>query len=57
MISEIQRLIDRAVSGEFDVGHIEHTTAVAELLSLIEEGLAKLPLRDRQFVLARMEDK
>ena len=54
MISEIQQLIDRAVSGEFDVGQIKQATAVAELLSLLEEGLAKLPLRDRQFVLARI---
>jgi hypothetical protein len=54
MISEIQQLIDRAVSGEFDVGQIEHATAVAKLLRLLEEGLAKLPLRDRQFVLAKI---
>ena len=54
MISEIQQLIDRAVSGEFDVGQIKQATAVAELLSLLEEGLAKLPRRDRQFVLARI---
>jgi hypothetical protein len=54
MISEIQQLIDRAVSGEFDVGQIEQATAVAKLLRLLEEGLAKLPLRDRQFVLAKI---
>ena len=53
-ISEIQQLIERAVSGEFDVGHIEHATAVAELLSLLEEGVAKLPLRSRQFLLAKI---
>ncbi len=53
-ISEIQQLIERAVSGEFDLGHIEETTAAAELLNLLEQGLAKLPLRDRQFVLARI---
>lgn len=53
-ISEIQQLIDRAVSGEFDLGQIEETAAVAELLSLLEEGLAKLPRRDRQFVLAKI---
>jgi len=51
-ISEIQQLIERAVSGEFDVAQIEEATAAAELLSLLERGLAKLPLRDRQFVLA-----
>jgi len=53
-ISEIQQLIDRAVCGEFDLGQIKETTAVAELLSLIEQGLAKLPHRDRQFVLAKI---
>jgi hypothetical protein len=53
-ISEVQQLIERAVSGEFDVGQIEQATAAAELLSLLEQGLAKLPLRDRQFVLARI---
>ena len=53
-ISEIQQLIERAVSGEFDVAQIEEATAIAELLSLLEQALAKLPLRDRQFVLARI---
>jgi len=53
-ISEIQQLIERAVSGEFDVGQIEEATAATELLSLLEQGLTKLPLRDRQFVLARI---
>lgn len=53
-ISEIQQLIERAGSGEFDVRQMEETTAPAALLSLLEQGLAKLPLRDRQFVLARI---
>jgi hypothetical protein len=53
-ISEIQNLIERAVSGEFDVAQIEETAAAAELLSLLEQGLARLPLRDRQFVFARI---
>ena len=53
-ISEIQQLIERAGFGEFDVRPMEETTAPAELLSLLEQGLAKLPLRDRQFVLARI---
>ena len=53
-ISEIQELIERAVSGEFDVAPIEEAAAAAELLSLLEQGLAMLPLRDRQFVLARI---
>jgi hypothetical protein len=54
MISEIQQLVERAVSGEFDLGQIEEATAAAELLSLLEQGLAKLPLRDRQFLLAKI---
>src|SRR5690242_17957004 len=53
-ISEIQQLVERAVSGEFDVGQIQETTATVELLNLLEQGIAKLPLRDRQFVLARI---
>jgi hypothetical protein len=53
-ISEIQQLIERAVSGEFDVAQIEEATATAELLNLLEQGLAKLPLRERQFLLARI---
>ena len=53
-ISEIQQLIERAISGEFDVAQIEEAKTAAELLSLLEQGLAKLPLRDRQFVLARI---
>jgi hypothetical protein len=53
-ISEIQQLIERAVSGEFDIRQIEETDAAAELLNLLEQGLMKLPLRERQFVLARI---
>jgi hypothetical protein len=53
-IGEIQQLIERGVSGEFDVAQIEEAAAAPELLSLLEQGLAKLPLRDRQFVLARI---
>ena len=53
-ISEIQQLIERAVSGEFDIGQIEQGSAAAELLRLLEQGLPKLPLRDRQFVFARI---
>ena len=53
-ISEIQQLIERAISGEFDVAQIEEATATAELLNLLEQGLAKVPLRERQFLLARI---
>lgn len=52
-ISEIQQLIERAISGEFDVGQIEENAA-AELVSLLEQALAKLPLRDKQFLRARI---
>jgi len=53
-ISEVQHLIERAVAGEFNVGQTEQATTAAELLSLLERGLAKLPLRDRQFLLAKI---
>ena len=53
-IGEIQQLIERAISGEFDVVQIEEAMAAAELLSLLEKGMAKLPLRERQFLLARI---
>jgi hypothetical protein len=53
-ISEIQQLIERAISGEFDIAPIQQGTVVAELLSLLERGLAKLPPHGRQFVLSRI---
>jgi len=53
-ISEIQQLIERAISGEFDVVQIEEALVAAELLNLLEQGMAKLPLRERQFLLARI---
>jgi hypothetical protein len=53
-ISEVQQLIERAVSGEFDIGQIEETTAPAELLRLLERGLTKLPRRNREFLFARI---
>jgi hypothetical protein len=56
-ISEIQQLIERAVSGEFDLEQIEEAAAAGELLSLLEQGLAKLPLRDREFILARIGEQ
>jgi hypothetical protein len=54
MISEIQHLIERAILGEFDVAQIEEATAASDLLSLLDQGIAKLPLRERQFLLARI---
>ena len=53
-ISEIQQLIERAILGEFDVVQIEEATAASDLLCLLEQGIAKLPLRERQFLLARI---
>jgi len=53
-LTEIQQLVERAISGEFDVARIDESRVVAELLTLLEQGIAKLALRDRQFVLARI---
>ena len=53
-ISEIQQLVERAISGEFDVVQIKEAMAAAELLTLLVQGMAKLPLRERQFLLARI---
>jgi hypothetical protein len=54
-ITEIQQLIERAISGEFDIAHIEKSRAVAELLTLLEQAIVKLAARDRQFLLARID--
>ena len=54
-LGEIQHLIERAISGEFDEAQIEESTAAAELLTLLEQGMAKLSPRERQFLLARIE--
>ena len=53
-LGEIQQLIERAISGEFDEAHIDDSTAAAELLTLLEQGMAKLSPRERQFLLARI---
>jgi hypothetical protein len=53
-LGEIQHLIERAISGEFDESHTDDSTAVAELLTLLEQGMAKLSPRERQFLLARI---
>jgi hypothetical protein len=54
-VTEIQQLIERAISGEFDIAHIGKSRAVAELLTLLEQAIAKLAARDRQFLLARID--
>jgi hypothetical protein len=51
-LGEIQHLIERAIAGEFDESHIDDSTAAAELLTLLEQGMAKLSPRERQFLLA-----
>ena len=53
-LCEIEQLIERAISGEFDVAQIEEHTAVAELLSSLEQGMAMLSHRERQFLIARI---
>jgi hypothetical protein len=53
-LSEIQQLIERAISGEFDEAQIEDSTAAAELLTLLEQGMAKLSPRENDFLLARI---
>jgi hypothetical protein len=53
-LGEIQQVIERASCGEFDVARIDKSRAVAELLTLLEQGIAKLAPRDRQFLLARI---
>ena len=53
-LAELHQLIERAVCGEFDVVRIDKSRAVAELLTLLEQGIAKLVPRDRLFVLAKI---
>jgi hypothetical protein len=53
-LAEIQQLIDHAIAGEFDVAQIDESRAAEELLTLLEQGIAKLAPRDRQFLLARI---
>jgi len=53
-LGEIQQLIERAISGEFDEAQIEESTAAAELVTLLEQGIAKLSPRENQFLLARI---
>jgi hypothetical protein len=53
-IREIQELIKRAISGEFDQPQIEDSTAAVELLTLLEQGIAKLSPREKQFLLLKI---
>ena len=54
-LGEIQHLIERAISGEFDESHTDSSTAAAELLTLLEQGMAKLSPRERRLLIARIE--
>jgi hypothetical protein len=54
-VAEIEQLIERASAGEFDVVRIEESEAAAELLTLLEQGMAKLSRRENQFLLARIK--
>ena len=53
-LSELQQLIERAISGEFDGPQIEDSPAAVELLTLLEQGIAKLSPREKQFLLLRI---
>ena len=53
-VAEIEQLIERAIAGEFDALRIEEFEAAAELLTLLEQGMAKLSHRENQFLLARI---
>ncbi len=54
-VAEIEQLIERAIAGEFNVARIEESKAAAELLTLLEQGMAKLSRRENQFLLARIK--
>lgn len=53
-VVEIGQLIERAIAGEFDEAQIEESAEPTELLRLLEKGMAKLPPRDRDLLLARI---
>ena len=52
-VLELEQLIQRAASGEFDDSNIGKPDAPTDLLNLIEASITKLPARDGNFVLAR----
>jgi RNA polymerase sigma factor (sigma-70 family) len=53
-LREIQQLIERAISGEFDTKQVEESMVAAELLTLLEQGMLNLPPRESQFLFARL---
>ncbi len=54
-VTEIEQLIERAIAGEFDVARIKLSKAAAELLILLEQGMAKLSRQEHEFLLARIK--
>jgi hypothetical protein len=57
-LGEVRRLLERVISAEFNEAQIRQlpeSTAVVELLTLLEQGIAKLSQREREFLLARMD--
>jgi hypothetical protein len=56
-VVEIGQLIERAISREFDEAQIEESAKPAELLTLLEKGMAKLPPRDKHLLLARIGEE
>jgi hypothetical protein len=53
-VEEIGQLIQRAISGEFDEAQVEKSARPMELLTVLEEAMAKLPARDKQLLLGRI---
>ena len=53
-VAEIQQLVERAISGEFNVARTAKSRAVTELLTLLEQGISKMAPNDREFLLARI---
>src|SRR5215470_8322301 len=53
-VTEVGQLIERAIAGEFDETQIEESARPRELLTLLEEGMAKLPPRDKHLLCARI---
>ena len=53
-LTEVEQLIERAISGHFDLARMDESRTLAELLTLLKQGIAKLAPRDRAFLLARI---
>jgi len=57
-LGEVRRLLERAISGDFDetqIRQVPDSAAIVELLTLLEKGIAKLSSRERQFLVARID--